>query len=209
MIALLLARSFADVFPDSPEKIRVSVCINLRKGMNKLKAHHGYVGGIWLEYIERIRNWPLEKQMTAFRGKLIAESTEEKLLEAFSNYIRGTERLLALENDDDRAEASKDTREALRDLQTATVSYVGKANFGDIEQYIEECHMWVPAVFENVLLELTAINNRMYVDFIQNFEDRRFFDAFLKQLSQNGIAYKYQGTHRLEIPKVHLSWNCG
>ncbi len=147
--------------------------------------------------------------MIAFRGKMIAESTQEKLLAAVSNSIHGAERLLALKNDDERAAASKDTIEALRDLQTASVSYVGKANFGDIEQYIEEFHVWVPAVFEYVLLELTAINGRMYVDFIQSFSDRRFFDAFLRQLSQNGIAYQYQGTHRLEIPGIRLPWISG
>ena len=206
MISLLLARAFADIFPDASEKIRISVCINLRKGMDTPRAHHGNVGGIWLEYLDRIRDWPLEKQMIAFRGKLIAESRQEKLLMAVSNSIRGTERLLAMENDDERAAASKDAVEGFRDLQTATVSYVGKANFGDIEQYIEEFHMWAPAVFENVLLELSAINGRMFIDFIQNFSDRRFFDAFLRQLSQNGIAYQSQSTHRLEIPKTRLPW---
>ena len=206
MIALLLGRAFADMYPDASEKIRVNVCVNLRKGTNTPLAHHGFVGGIWLEYMEEIRNWPLDKQMVIFRGRLFFESTKKKLLATAYGNKRTTEKMLALETDEERIAASREILNTVRDLQTATISYVGKAAFGDIEQYIEEFHVWVPAVYENVLIELSAVNNRMYVDFIQNFADRRYFDSFVNQLIQKGIDYQYQGTNRLELPGVQLPW---
>lgn len=206
MIALMLSRSIADSFPGAKETIRVNVLINLRKGTNTPRSYHGLVGGIPLEYMDRIREWPLEKQMIAYRGRLIAGSTQEKLLANVSGIKRVVEKLLSLETDAERASEAAAGQDMARDQQTATISYVRKAAFGEVEQYIEEFHVWVPAVYENVLLEMTAVNGRMFVDFIQNFADRRFFDAFLRQLSQNGIAYQYRSSDRLELPGVRLPW---
>ncbi len=206
MIALLLGRAFSDLFPDAPEKIRISLCVNLRNVLHTPRAHQALVGGIWLEYAEQIRDWPLEKQVTVIRGKLIAEMREKKLLSQVYNNIRQTEKLLALDTDGERARAAYELLEAVKDLQTATVSYVGKAAFGDLEQYVEEFHTWAPAKFENVLLEVSAINHRFFIDFIQNFDDSRFVEAFLRDLGKNGIAYQSLGTHTLELPGMPLPW---
>lgn len=206
MMALLLGRTFSGLFPDAAESIRVSLCVNLRKATQTPLAHQALVGGIWLEYAEQIRDWSLEKQMTVIRGKLMAEMRKKKLMAQVHHNIRQTNEILALETDSERAAASLEILETVKDLQTATVSYVGKAEFGELEQYVEEFHTWAPAMYENVLLEVTAINHQFFIDFIQNFEDDRFVRAFVSELGKNGIEYQLLGTHALQLPGIHLPW---
>ena len=42
--------------------------------------------------------------------------------------------------------------------------------------------------------------------FIQNFADKRIFNAFLTELKQNGIAYELCDEDVLELPQIELPW---
>lgn len=206
ILALLLSRGLASLFPESSDMIRVSLCINLRKGMENRVTHHCLVGGIWLEYLKKIRDWSFDTQMTAYRGRLFTESMDEKLLAAISNLNRQSREILSLKTDEERVRRMEQIQNEVRHLQTATISYVGKANFGDIEQYISDYYQLAPPVYEDLLLEVSAINGVFYIDFIQSFSDKRVLDAFLGQLKELGIEYDYRGCTRLTFPGVRFPW---
>lgn len=89
---------------------------------------------------------------------------------------------------------------------TATVSYIGKANLGDAESYVAGFRTLAFPMVEGMLIELSAVNHRISLDFMQNFASPVYLEAFLKALSENGIAYRLEAGKPLYIPAVELSW---
>ena len=107
MVSLLFSRAVAKLFPDAKEAIRIALCVNQRKALHAPLAHQSLVGGAMLEYKEEMRDWPLEKQGTAYRGMVFAQTEEEKVLSGvasgaaisrsnFSRPIRAFSRALTL-----------------------------------------------------------------------------------------------------------------
>ena len=44
------------------------------------------------------------------------------------------------------------------------------------------------------LIEVAAVNGKIFVSFLQPFSDRRYYDALLDELKENGIEYVECGT---------------
>ena len=53
--ALLLSRALAQLFPDATDPIRIALCVNQRKALEKPKAHQSLVGAAMLEYKVKLR----------------------------------------------------------------------------------------------------------------------------------------------------------
>ena len=206
MIALFLSRAIAGLHPDCPNPIRISLCVNQRKALGAPLAHQSLVGGAWLEYKEKMRSWPLEKQATVYRGMVFLQTMDERVLEGMTYINRNTRRLLSIASDEARAAEAKKNSDDLKRALTATVSYVGQGNLGDAERYIRDFHTWANAMNENILIEVSAINGRFILDFSQNFSSPIYWKAFLGQLEENGIPYETQPAVPLRLPEIHLPW---
>ena len=205
--ALFLSRAIADVHPDKKNPIRISMCVNQRKALNAPLAHQSLVGGAWLEYKDKMRTWPVDKQATCFRGMVFAQTRDESVLSTQASITSFTKKLLALKTDEERFEAAKNNSHSLKAVLSATVSYVGKANFGEAEKYIKEFHLWAHPLNESILLEISAVNRKVTIEFIQNFSNPVYFDAFLKELTNSGISFEHKYTEKLVIPNVKLPWS--
>lgn len=74
MVSLLLSRAIAKLYPDSNDHIRITLCVNQRNALHTPLAHQSLVGGIMLEYKDKMRDWSLERQGTAYRGMVFVQS---------------------------------------------------------------------------------------------------------------------------------------
>lgn len=207
MTALFLSRAIANVHPDNGSPIRISMCVNQRVALKAPLAHQCLVGGAWLEYKEKMRPWPIDKQATCYRGMVFAQTRDESVLSTQTAINRFTRKLLALKTDEERFEAAKENCQSLKKVLSATVSYVGKANFGEAEKYIKEFHLWAHPLNESILLEVSAVNHKVTIEFIQNFSDPVYYEAFLKELDDNGISFEHKYSEKLVIPNVRLPWS--
>ncbi len=207
MAALFLSRAIADVHPDKDSPIRISVCVNQRKALKTPLAHQSLVGGAWLEYKEKMRPWPIDKQATCFRGMVFAQTRDESVLSTQTAINSFTRKLLSLKTDEERREAAKENSLSLKSVLSATVSYVGKANFGEAEKYIKEFHLLANPMNESILLEVSAVKHKVTIEFIQNFSDPVYFETFLKELDDNGIRFERGYSEKLVIPNMRLPWS--
>lgn len=206
MAALFLSRAIAGLHPDCPNPIRISLCLNQRKALDAPLAHQSLVGGVCLEYKEKLKNYPLDMQATIYRGMVFAQTTRKHVLEGVAGNNRSIRQLLALPSDEARAVEAGKTVDAMKNIQTATVSYVGRGSFGDAEKYIRDFHLWANALYENILIEISAVNGRIIFDFSQNFSCPVYWRAFLNQLEENGIAFELQPSAPLTLPEFRLPW---
>ena len=206
MVSLLLSRAIAKLFPDAKDIIRITLCVNQRKALHTPLAHQSLVGGAFLEYKDKMRDWPLDKQATAYRGMVFAQTEEENVLMGVASIKGINGLLLSKESDQERLGVAGYINALAARVITATVSYVGKANYKEAEQYIRDFRLWTSSAADGLTVEISAVNGRFTLDFLQTFSSPVFVNAFLKELEENGIVYDLQDVNELELPNIKLPW---
>ena len=206
MVALLLSRAIAKLFPESENTIRIALCVNQRKALNAPLAHQSLVGGVMLEYKDKLRDWSLEMQGTAYRGMVFAQTQEENVLRGIASFKGVNGMLLTKESDQERIGVASYINSLAGKVTTATLSYVGKADYKEAEQYIRDFRLWTSPMGNNLLVEISAVNGRFTLDFLQSFSSPVIVNSFLKELDENGIIYDLQDVNELELPNIKLPW---
>ena len=206
MVSLLLSRAIAKLYPDSKDPVRIALCVNQRNALHTPLAHQSLVGGIMLEYKDKMRDWSLEMQSTAYRGMVFVQSQEENVLMGVASQAGITRMILSKESDPERQGVAGYINSLASRVITATVSYVGKANYKEAEQYIRDFRVWTSSAANGLTVEISAVNGRFTLDFLQTFSSPVFVNAFLKELEDNGIVYDLQDVNKLELPNIKLPW---
>ena len=206
MVALLLSRAIAKLYPNAEEPIRVTLCVNQRKALHSPLAHQSLVGGVMLEYKRKLRTWPLDKQATAYRGMVFAQTREEIVLAGVNSQNDINKMFLSMETDQERLAIAGRISDMTSRIITAIVSYVGKANYKEAERYIRDFRLWTsPTV--GFIIEISAVNGRFTLDIAQPFSSPIYVNAFLKELEEQDITYDLQDVNVLELPNIRLPWS--
>ena len=206
MVSLFLSRSVAKLYPDCKDVIRISMTVNQRKALKAPLAHQTLVGGVMLEYKDQMRSWPLDRQATAYRGMVFAQTTEEAVLAGVASQKGINQMILSKQSDQERSAVAQMIGDLAGRILTATVSYVGKADYKEAEKYIRDFRSWTNGSGNYILIEISAVNGKFTLDFIQPFGSQLFINAFLKELEENGITYDLQDVMRLDLPDIRLPW---
>ena len=199
LMALLLAKAIKKENVNSDKIIRMNICFDLRKLLNTPLAHQCLVGAILFDYDEKLINLSLEEQIKVVREK-VKESLEEP--QSLNSILSAYNLLLMLSNlkDEDKIkQISGIINNKTKETVSASISYVGKANFGDIEQYITDFKT-ITISHTPIMIEISAVNGRFYLDFIQNFEDERYIKAFKEELESLKIKYEVKDVCKIELP---------
>lgn len=176
MVSLLMSRSLARLYPNASEIIRIVLCVNQRKALHAPLAHQSLVGGAFLEYDEQLRKLPIHEQVKVYRNKVSEQTSEEAVLSGVAHTVSLTKMLLANKKHKDRLEMMTTVDEAANRFAAANVSYVGKANFGEMEKYVKEFHTWSATVMD-ITLQISAVNGRFTLDFMQKFQSNVYLKS--------------------------------
>ncbi len=206
MIALLLSRAVARLYPDREDVIRITLALNQRGALGVPAAHQSLVGGVFLEYKDVMKDWPLERQATAYRGMVFAQTRDEVVLAGVASMKGINQMLMSKATDQERLGITNAIGEMTSRIVTATVSYVGKAGFRDSEDYIRDFRLWTSGAGSSLLLEVSAVGGRFTIDFIQPFSSPVYVNAFLAELEEQAIRYDLQDVMPLDLPNVRLPW---
>ncbi len=206
MIALLFSRAMAKLYPDRKDVIRVALALNQRGGLGTPLAHQSLVGGVFLEYKDAIKDWPIERQATAYRGMVFVQTMKKTVLAGVAS-MKGVNQMLMSKTSDQERLAIVDAMGEVTDrLITATVSYVGKAGFKGSEDYIRDFRLWTSAAGNTLLIEVSAVGGRFTIDFLQSFSSPLYVNAFLEELEDNGVKYDLQDVMKTELPNIRYPW---
>ena len=206
MVSLFLSRAIAKLFPDNKAPIRITLCVNQRKALNAPLAHHSLVVGVMLEYEEKMRSWAITKQIKAYRDAVYAQTQEEIVLAGVAAQKKINQAILSKETDQERAGVVAYIDSFANQILTAVVSYVGKANYQDAENYIRDFRLWTFKPVNRILIEISVVNDMFNLDFVQPFTSPIYVNAFLRELDENGIEYDLKDVNELELPNVMVPW---
>ena len=205
MVSLLLCRAIDHTWPSRTKPLRVLLCANQRPALGAPRARHNLVGMVTLEYKDRMRGWPIERQSTIFRGMTLAQTLEGTVLEGVARQKQVAERLLAMTSDAERTAFCASLEPLGRQTATATVSYVGKANFQGAEPYIRDMRLTTGQTMP-LLVEISAVNGVFKLDLMQTFSSDSLVRAFLRELEHEGITYDLQDVRPVQLSAAEFPW---
>ena len=207
MAALLLSRAIARIYPDAEDVIRIALCVNLRKALKAPLAHQSLVSVAMLEYKKRMREWSLDRQVTAYRGMTILQTQGEIIVSGLNSRMEEVKRVQAIKTDQERKNYIDNRGKGATHMVTATVSYIGRLDIKGTEKYIRDFQTLTSAPEKGLLIEMSAINSRFILNIMQPFSSPIYVNAFLKELEENGINYDLQSVNSLDdIPGIRLPW---
>ncbi len=190
MIALLNARVIDSLYPNRDKKIMGSYIINARPMLGASITHHNCVNTVFLEYSDKIKKMPFDRQCTVYRGKTFIQSDSERVAGAMT--FSANRNRLMLESAPTLAEKCAVFSRSLsggRLLFTYMVSYVGKWKYKAVEKYISEFWTHVPSA-NALLTEVAAVSGKIFLTVHQKFEEDTIVMCLLDELKSNGISYK-------------------
>ena len=191
MVAVLLSRALDRLFPER-KKDPVCACMMNLRPMLRSETHHNCIGVIPFVWSERVRKMPFQMQCTVHRGTTFLLSDADRVRNetaAYADQIRRTMQGAPT------LEAKKQAFKGLVDggqQFTFLVSYVGKWKIPSLSPYIRSFYTHCP-VFDDLLVQIMAVNGRIFLSFHQSFAERCVLDEFLRQLEENGVEYSIRG----------------
>ena len=208
IVALLLARTIDALHPNAALPPVIAMCVNQRKALRAPLAHQSLVGDVRLSFTDRIKALPFSTQATCFRGMVTLQSDADMVLDEIRDYQALVADLDAMHDPQERKACCVRRMEELSKCVTATVSYVGKADFGDAEWCILENDALpstaLPSTHVPLTIELSAVNGYFFLNFMQFFHEEDYFRMFTRQLRQNNIDYDVLDVTEARYPRVVL-----
>lgn len=187
MAALLMARAVRAVLGETELPIVCGLAMDMRPVLRKPISHHSVVTQLFLEYGPRMEKLDLSLQATAFRGMVILQSQPENVLTSVRNNIRFIQKLGELPDLAARRAYMQGVLRRSMQADTFKVSYAGDHGMGPSDPYIRTCNPFIDIHGAGAMLELSAFGGYIDVNFLQESDDARYLEAFLRELQDAGV----------------------
>ncbi len=187
-ITVVFARAIDKLYPDREKEILGNYVINARPMLDGASSHHNCVNAIRIPYSDKIKNMPIDRQCTAYRGATFLQSDGDAVrqLMTFSSSVYKMTRKLPT-TVEKKAAFSK-MLEGGKNFFTYSVSYVGQWKYKEIGTHIREFWTHVPGK-NGLLAEIAAINENIFLSITQDYKEDKLYKAFLQELDELGIPY--------------------
>ncbi len=193
MLSILIARAIERIHPQHEEPLISNYVVNARPMLKANETFHNCTNRVVFHYDDKIRKLPLERQCTAYRGKSIIQADEEVIIRGMTIAGSMAQMILDIPDFSSKAKIAMEAMAGTYDAATYMVSYVGRWKYPQLGRHIRE--FWTEApVGPFPLIEVAAVNGKIFVSFLQPFSDRRYYDALIDELKENGIEYVECGT---------------
>ena len=203
--AVALTRMLRKANPEDKRLVRIAVCVNERKALGLELAHQSLVGGAVLAFEESLESLPLRELFVRVKAMFKEQISSERILDSFSALRALTDLIVAKETDAERCAFAQYVRKYANNSVSSTVSYVGKANFGEMEEYIED-FATIALPTTGMLAELSAIGGKVYVDLIMAEADEGYPEELLRILDEFALPHRGFVALDLDAPKTELPW---
>ena len=201
MISVLIARAIDIIHQKHEKPIISNYVVNARPMLHASETFHNCTNRVTFHYDDRIRNMPLDRQCTVYRGKTILQADEDAIRRSMVIAGSMAQRILDIPDFSMKVKAAGQATANLYNASTYIVSYVGKWKYPQLGKHIEEFWTETPAG-PFPLIEVAAVNGRIFISFIQAFKERLYYDAFLKELQENGIQYSECGENEISVAEI-------
>ncbi len=202
MVSLLIAHTLDELFPERTKPVSSSYIINARPMLHFPLTHHNCVNTVYFYFSDRIKKMPFDRQCTVYRGITFLQSEEQRVGGVMTVSASRARMVMDMAPTcDARKYGFSQMLSNGRDLFTYLVSYVGKWKYTSLSPYIKEFWTHVPDA-NDFLIEIAAVNGKIYLTMHQSFEEDCVVQGFLRQLRRHDIPYTVNRDMLNDISKI-------
>ncbi len=184
LTAILISSAVYRLHPEADKSVVCSMAADLRSAAGMEHTHRNCTGSIYLPYSRGDAHAGAAELAAAYRKLLSEQRTEDSLKELMNKQI-----MLFNRADSFKTVEGKRGLFAFLDnlcINTYVVSYLGKMNFNDFENYIDSVHLYSGQI-KGLSVNMVAAGNKIAFDFLQGFESNIYVEAFIAELARHGI----------------------
>lgn len=201
-LAVLLARAVSRLHPDFANGVpTVSMAVNLRKATATPLAHQPMVGAITIPFVQEMIDKSLEEQVKECRRWIALQTQPDNLRAYYYGMQDGMEQLEQVPSLEMRHQLLAQKHQALRQYSTVSLSYVGRAAMGAAERYVREIRTEGNSLHA-ILVEMSAAGGTFCISFKQQFTADDYLNAFLDELSHQGLDYEIAERHKVLLAPI-------
>jgi len=188
-ITLLMCRAISRFHTNNTLPIVPGVYCDLRNALGVPKTHNSLVSTLDLKFDSAMRDMPFDEQNTVFRAMMMVMSDPSYLLQQQKEqkeFCLHVNSLPTLKEKTDTATAM--LRSAFAG-HSFLVSYSGKTSYGSCDKHISSTLAQPYGHGFGILIEITAADGFLDIDFCQEFKEDVYFGMFLKELMELGVDF--------------------
>ena len=202
LFSLLMSRAIDKLNPQNKRPIVSGIAINLRPALNAPLYKGSPIAIAYLPYIGKIKDKPFVQQATAFRGRLLLLSDNNRLLAGVNSSKKLYSAIAQIPTVDGKKQFMQKLMSSYKNNSTFEVSYVGPAKLGATERYVSEAEL--ENAGEGIMIEVMAANGSFFLNIMQQWQENLYFDAFCEELSEIGLDYELLYCGEQKVAKVSL-----
>ena len=201
---VVTAKALDKVLPEKVSVIGGETAHNPTASLGMPYSHIDLLSHVHLDYTREQLQWDMEKLGTMTRGQIslqtdpsvsFAELRKEfHLLEEMEG-VHGQKQKLAYFKKNDPYEG-KNAQHG-----TFIANYTGWMDWGEVAEYVDS---YVFIVEGHVLLEASALGDRIFLSFMQLLDEKKYTDAFEAVLTELGIPFRAEGPFPKRLTKHEL-----
>ncbi|MCR4658657.1 MAG: hypothetical protein K5770_20870 [Lachnospiraceae bacterium] len=201
MLCALMTRAIERVHPEHADPLICSYVVNGRPMLHAEESFHNCTNRVLLHYDEKIRNMPLDRQCTSFRGKTILQADEEAVRQRMTVSGSLAQRVLDAPDITSKVEMAAKIIHSSFSASSFVVSYVGKWKQGQLGEHIKEFWTETPSGLFPVI-EIGAVGGKIFVSLLQSFEETLYYQALVEELQANGIDFVQCGDEPISVADI-------
>ncbi len=188
LFSVLLAKAARRYDPVSEKTITSSVIIDHKALLGNSGNYRFFVGDATLDFPKDRDLSDIVKNCTIARGQLMLQAQPENSLWEIKQRRK-----------------TKPAPPPNIALASICVSYPQSRSFGPLDPYIEEFFFLTSlSKITDVLCEVSCINHSFFLAYMQPFSSRKYFECFLKELSDAEIGYEMISDEPIRMCRVEL-----
>ena len=204
IICAMMFRALSRVYRDKPEASQISgkIICNYRKDVGCPDTYRDLVRMLHVKYTADMADWSIEKLSTTARGSMYLQMQPEFSVQEYKRLMEFRNGIDAQKTFREKAEyalANSLMRAGVSD--TFTVSYVGNLAWSGLAEYIESVYSITDG---HLMLEINSLPDKFCISFEQFIGDKKYLNAFLQVLDEEGISYTVGDAESTNLPGIQL-----
>lgn len=198
---IVMAKALDKVLPAKDKIIRGESAHNTFAGLGIPNSHYDMLSHVWVDYERPQLGWDMEKLGTMTRGQFILQTdptfSHPQMRKLFKLYDE-IDNISGLKNKREYMEKHNPSTGKDAEHGTFLVNYTGQMHWGEVADYIES---YVAIVDGHLVLEISAMEEKIFISFMQIVKGNKYIDAFRQVLDELGLEYRMTGPFPKHLAK--------
>ncbi len=204
IICAMMFRALSRVYRDNPQAAQISgkIVCNYRKDVGCPYTYRDLVRMLHVKYTTDMADWSIEKLSTTARGSMYLQMQPEFSVQEYKRLMDHRNGIDEQKTFREKAEYAVKNSLLRADVSdTFTISYVGNLAWGGLADYMESVNSITDG---HLMLEINSLPDKFCISFEQFTDDKKYLDAFLQVLDEEGISYTAGDAKPTRLPGIQL-----